>query len=226
MTETVSRVPSIGENYLTLGHAMLQNLPSIICGHVLNPQPNERILDMCASPGNKTTHLAELMADKGQIIALDKNKNKLKQLEEKIAKYNFDSVKCYDFDATKAVDENAINSDGPPFAPETFDRILLDAPCSALGNRPQLRNDISPKMLSSYPAVQKNLMKAAVKLLKSAGGTLVYSTCTITAEENEKLVAWTLEKFPMLELVEANPIVGGSGWVGFGLDESKWYSIL
>lgn len=226
MERTQSGVPSIGDNYFSQGHAMLQNLPSIVCGHVVNPKPGETVLDMCAAPGNKTTHLAELMSDTGRIIAMDKTPNKLKLLESKMEAFGVNSVQCFAFDSTKALYDNQapiINNDQllqPPFRPGTFDRVLLDAPCSALGNRPQLRNDMSPKMLASYPVVQKKLFRAAVGLLKS-GGVLVYSTCTVAAAENEQIVAWALEKFSKdIQLVSATPRLGGPGWRNAGLSEA------
>lgn len=208
---------------------MLQNLPSIVCGHVLAPKPGETVLDMCAAPGNKTTHIAALMGDTGRLVALDKTPNKLKLLLSKMSTFELRSVECYAFDSTKALDENPSGTFNdrklgplvPPFAPNTFDRILLDAPCSALGNRPQLRNDMSPKMLASYPVVQKKLFRAAVGLLKP-GGVLVYSTCTIAVTENERMVGWALEKFGQeIELEAALPKFGGSGWAGQGLNEDQ-----
>lgn len=223
MENVRSGVSSIGDEYIKSGDGMLQNLPSIVCGHVLDPKPGETVLDMCAAPGNKTTHLAELMGDIGRIVALDKTPNKLKLLISKMSAFDLKSVQCFAFDSTKALDDKQSFEESqslkPPFAPNTFDRILLDAPCSALGNRPQLRNDMSPKMLASYPVVQKKLFRTAVGLLKP-GGVLVYSTCTIAAAENEHLVAWALEKFGNeIELEQATPIIGGPGWFGEGLSE-------
>lgn len=227
MTETISGVPSLGDRYFLSGHAMLQNLPSIVCSRVLNPRPGDCVLDMCAAPGNKTTHLAELMSDCGQLIALDKTESKVKLLNDKIRIFELKSVKSFVFDSTKAIvddvttvfEQNHLEIK-PPFHPETFDKILLDAPCSALGNRPQLRNDISPKMLASYPVVQKKLFKTAVGLLKT-GAILVYSTCTINEKENENIVAWALEKFKNIQLVPAEPLLAGPGWPNAGLTNEQ-----
>lgn len=232
MKFTLSNVPSIGDAYLPAGSAMLQNLPSIVCAHVLNPIRGERVLDMCAAPGNKTTHLAELMKDDGLIIAIDKTPNKLRILEEKIRNYQLNSVKCFAYDSTKLFsrisDANAdtidVNQVMPPFPEQFFDKILLDVPCSALGNRPLLRNNISPKILASYPVVQKKLFKAAFELLKSKG-VLVYSTCTVTSAENEEIVAWALKKFDDIELISADPLVGGPGWSNVGLNDEQRYHI-
>ncbi|XP_037031030.1 tRNA (cytosine(72)-C(5))-methyltransferase NSUN6 isoform X2 [Bradysia coprophila] len=219
---TLSQVPSIGDSYLPAGRAMLQNLPSVICAHVLNPKPGETLLDMCAAPGNKTSHLAELMKDKGLIIAIDKTPNKLKILEDKMKSYQFNSVKCFAYDSTKLLSDDDCGYDivEPPFPSNCFDKILLDAPCSALGNRPVLRNDISPKMLRSYPVVQKKLFKTAVELLKR-NGILVYSTCTVTSAENEEIVEWALNKFDNIELISADPLLGGPGWSDVGLSDEQ-----
>jgi len=100
---------------------------------------------------------------------------------------------------------------GPPFPCESFDRILLDAPCSGLGNRPQLSCSIKQvKVLSSYPHIQRRLFEQAVQLVRP-GGILVYSTCTVTEDECECLVAWALRKFVELRLTDATPRWGGPG---------------
>lgn len=227
MQHTRSGVPSIGDQFFPAGAAMLQNLPSIVCARVLAPQPGETVLDMCAAPGNKTTHLAELMGDRGRLIALDKTANKLALLDAKMRTFGVQSVRCFAYDSTQAVREDAAAAadDGddlrPPFAPQTFDRILLDAPCSALGNRPQLRNDLSARQLASYAAVQKKLWRAAVELLRP-GGVLVYSTCTVAEAENERMVAWALERFAgRVQLVAAEPLLGAAGWRECGLSDAQ-----
>lgn len=221
MNHTISGVPSIGD--LSSPTALLQNFPSIVCGRVLDPQPNETILDMCSAPGNKTTHLAELIKDSGVIIALDKTESKIELVRKKVSERNLESIKCFAFDSTKALAENPQISDitkGPPFPPESFDRILLDAPCSALGNRPLLNCNLNSKMLQSYPKVQRKLFKAAVGLLRKQG-ILVYSTCTIMESENEGIVRWALDSFPELRLIKADPIIGGSGVEGSELTDEE-----
>lgn len=134
---------------------------------------------MCASPGNKTTHLAQLMEDTGRLIALDKSPNRVALLKENIKRFKFKCVECFTFDATKAISSQSDNDDwSPPFAVETFDKILLDAPCSGLGNRPILCTKMSPKLVASFPKLQRKLLETAIKLLK-IGGILVYSTCSV-----------------------------------------------
>ncbi|XP_075211216.1 tRNA (cytosine(72)-C(5))-methyltransferase NSUN6-like [Lycorma delicatula] len=119
---------------------------------------------MCAAPGNKTTHIASLMKGKGQIIALDKTEKKIERIKENCKNQHLNNVSAYVFDATKAFDGNCITERGrvkaPPYNENTFDRILLDAPCSALGQRPQLSQSLSFKQADSFPLLQKRHFKA------------------------------------------------------------------
>ncbi|XP_016959276.1 tRNA (cytosine(72)-C(5))-methyltransferase NSUN6 [Drosophila biarmipes] len=220
MQANVSGVPPLGD--LSNEDALLQNLPSIVCVRVLDPQPGERILDMCAAPGNKTSHIAELMGDQGSVLALDNSASRVRSMLPKLAAYS--SITAHVFDSTKAVAPDPARSGavpGPPFPCGSFDRILLDAPCSGLGNRPQLSCSIKKaKVLQSYPNIQRRLFGQAVPLLRP-GGTLVYSTCTVTEEECEGLVSWALRKFPELRLVEASPRWGGPGLPLPDLDATK-----
>lgn len=177
-----------------------------------DPKPNENVLDMCAAPGNKTTHLAQLMNDSGRLIALDKSKSRVSILKENIKQFKFGCVECYCFDATQAYSNTSNKSWTPPFNEETFDKILLDAPCSGLGNRPMLAvNKTITKSIKSFPKLQKKLLEIALKLLK-VGGTLVYSTCSVLETENELNVAWIFEKYGnKIELVDATPLIGNAG---------------
>ncbi|XP_074656528.1 tRNA (cytosine(72)-C(5))-methyltransferase NSUN6-like isoform X2 [Tubulanus polymorphus] len=218
MTEPLYDAPSL--NDLLPSMVFSQNLPSVVCSHVLNPQPGEIVLDMCSAPGGKTTHIATLMKNKGRVIGLDKAKNKLEKIRMNVKQLGLDCVEIYGYDSTKAMDENAQLNGSPPYPAKAFDRILLDGPCSALGQRPSLKNKMSIKELNSYSVLQKKLFKTAVSLLKT-GGTLVYSTCTLTLEENEKLVKWALDKYACLALDQQEPHVGGYGLYGAGLSDVK-----
>lgn len=214
VTDTTSGCPSLPLNFIEPGTAVMQNLPSIVCGRVLDPKPGEVILDMCAAPGNKTTHLAALMNNKGIIIALDRSASRILKLQELCKELSVTNVLSFVCNSVKSVNmQMKIPLDGqcdpqyfetgPPFSPCCFDRILLDAPCSGLGQRPKL-DHINMKHIASLPPLQKKLFETAVKLLK-AGGILVYSTCTVVVEENEGIVRWALDRFPCLELVPAEP---------------------
>uniref|UniRef100_A0A8D0EKU1 NOP2/Sun RNA methyltransferase 6 n=1 Tax=Strix occidentalis caurina TaxID=311401 RepID=A0A8D0EKU1_STROC len=194
------------------------NLPSVVVSHILNPQPGERILDMCAAPGGKTTHLATLMHDQGEVIAMDKIANKVKKIKQNADLLRLNCIKAFCYDGTKAlsVEKREDEQEGPPFLPESFDRILLDAPCSGMGQRPNMAYSSTLKEVTSYQPLQRKLFTVAVKLLKP-GGILVYSTCTITLAENEEQVAWALKTFPCLQLQPQEPHIGGEGMRGTGL---------
>lgn len=173
---------------------------------------------MCAAPGNKSTHLVQLMNDCGRLIALDKSKTRTLVLKENIQRFKFECVECYNFDATKAFSKSSDDTWTPPFNEETFDKILLDAPCSGIGNRPILKSTITTKSIMSFSKLQKKLLDVAVKLLK-IGGTLVYSTCSVLEVENESNVAWVLQKYGnKIELIDATPFFGGHGFINAGLD--------
>ncbi|KAF7379136.1 hypothetical protein HZH68_016981 [Vespula germanica] len=202
MTDVVSRLPQLSNISVPDGWALLQNLPSIICTRILNPQPGEIILDMCSAPGNKSTHISSLMNGKGILIALDKNKPKSEKLKINCSKFSSGNVKSFWYNSKKAYNKYMDSSnidDGPPFKSNSFDRILLDSPCSALGQRPQLLNKITAVQLRSYVSLQRKLFSTAVHLLKT-NGILVYSTCTITIAENEGIISWALKTYPCLKL--------------------------
>ncbi|XP_045497919.1 tRNA (cytosine(72)-C(5))-methyltransferase NSUN6 [Colias croceus] len=216
-----SKLPVINESLFPQGQVLLQNLPSIVCGWVVNAKPNERILDMCAAPGNKTTHLAEMSDDKAIITAIDKTEKKVDLIKQNCEIQGVTCVNAFTFDSRHCYSETASEDrEGPPFPANTFDKVLLDAPCSGLGQRPRLINNMTPKMLQSYKFIQRKLLAAAVKVLKS-GGKLVYSTCTVTLEENEEMVKWALDKFPCLRLVPADPLCGGPGLPDCGLNDNE-----
>lgn len=216
MTEPIYLSPSF-DNVLP-SYLFLQNLPSTVVTHVLNPQPGERILDLCAAPGGKTTHIAALMRDQGEVVALDKIPNKVEKIKQNASLLGLNSIKAFCFDGTKALTLDVIeDTEGaPPFLPESFDRVLLDAPCSGMGQRPNMACAWTLKEVMSYQPLQRKLFSVAVQLLKP-GGVLVYSTCTVTLAENEEQVAWALSTFPCLHLRPQEPQIGGEGMMGAGL---------
>ncbi|XP_037014197.2 tRNA (cytosine(72)-C(5))-methyltransferase NSUN6 isoform X4 [Artibeus jamaicensis] len=195
-----------------------ENLPSAVVAHVLDPQPGEKILDLCAAPGGKTTHIAALMHDEGEVIALDKISNKVEKIKQNALLLGLNSIRAFCFDGTKALKLDVVEDTKgePPFLPESFDRILLDAPCSGMGQRPNMACSWTLKEVTSYQPLQRKLFTVAVQLLKP-GGVLVYSTCTVTLAENEEQVAWALAAFPCLQLQPQEPQIGGEGMMGAGL---------
>lgn len=175
MIENIAKCPIIEDQKFKINGGLLQNLPSILCGHILNPKSQDRVLDMCAAPGNKTTHLSALMQNQvnqrvtslifvqlniffqGTLIALEKVKSKIEPLKEKLKTFHVDNVSVFQCDSTKIVTEEPNSIDVPPFSRNTFDKILLDAPCSGLGQRPQFYNKMSVKELRSYVPLQRKL---------------------------------------------------------------------
>ncbi|KAF2077831.1 hypothetical protein CYY_000876 [Polysphondylium violaceum] len=217
----------------------LQHLPSIITVYQLDPKPGEKILDMCAAPGGKTTLIASLLhSNKGNggstavgdekqatIIALDKNKSKVKKIEELCTRLSLDKyVKCLTKDSSKLLPQhvdinNPNNKDHLELFKEgSFDKILLDGPCSGLGARPRFREDCPIIDTTNTASFQRALLKNAIGLLK-VGGLLVYSTCTINPCENEENVAFVLNNYPQMKLVSQVPHIGQHGLKGCGLSE-------
>jgi 16S rRNA (cytosine967-C5)-methyltransferase len=163
------------------GLLMPQSRAAMAVSRLLDPQPGERVLDLCAAPGGKTTHLAALMANQGEIVAVERHPGRADALRRTAARMGADIVDVRTGDAAEP-------------QTTTFDRVLVDPPCSDLGtlaSRPDARwrKAGRPPELARLQARILTAGAAAVK----AGGTLVYSTCTISPEENERVVASFLE---------------------------------
>ncbi|KAL1509085.1 hypothetical protein ABEB36_003881 [Hypothenemus hampei] len=216
MKNVISNCPPMGNEFLPSGYAMLQNLPSIICVESLDPQKGETIVDLCAAPGNKTAHIAALTENNCKLIAFDKTPKKIALLNDTCLKYEIKALVLQQ-DSTKIIQN--LSSFTNILTLGQVDRVLLDAPCSALGKRPQFRNKTTEKVIQSYVPLQRKLFETAVLLLKSEG-TLVYSTCTISLAENEGIVAWALRTWDCLELMKPRNSFGGPGWVGTSLSET------
>jgi 16S rRNA (cytosine967-C5)-methyltransferase len=143
---------------------------------VLDPQPGEHILDLCAGPGIKTGQIAARMGDRGEVISVESDPERAAEVAEQARRLGLRSVSVLEADATQ------------PGMPAGFDRVLLDAPCSDLGalaSRPDARWRKSPATIERLIEVQSQLLARAREALRP-GGTLVYSTCTISSRENEK----------------------------------------
>jgi 16S rRNA (cytosine967-C5)-methyltransferase len=171
------------------GELMPQSRASMTVSRVLDPQPGERVLDLCAAPGAKTTHIAALMEDRGEVVAVESHAGRARALEENARRLGASSVRVVVGDAADPV----------PGAP--FDRVLLDPPCSDLGTlqaRPDVRWRKDPALIERVGAQQAALLEAAAAQVRP-GGVLVYSTCTISAGENEDQMAAFLSKHPEFE---------------------------
>jgi 16S rRNA (cytosine967-C5)-methyltransferase len=178
------------------GQFMPQSRASMLSAHALDPQPGERVLDMCAAPGAKTTHIAALMRDRGAITAIERHKGRAATLQATIAR-----MKVHIADVEVA-DVGELPHKGPQ-----FDRVLLDAPCSGLGtihSRPDLRWRVSPDAVRALAGEQARLLSAAA-LATAPGGTLVYSTCTISAAENERQIGAFLGERQHFHAIDLEP---------------------
>ena len=177
-----------------------QSVPAILTSLILNPSPGDIILDMCAAPGGKTSHMAQLMGNMGRIYAFEKSKLRYLKLKENLMRMG---VKCA-FPLLE--DSRYVDLKYPQLK---VDKILIDPPCSALGVRPKLFERRTLRDVLSLMQYQIQFFKAAVKVI-GEGGIIVYSTCTITPHENELIVEKVLEKFP-LELDWQSIHIGSTG---------------
>ncbi len=194
------KLPSLSElQSFKEGLFYAQSLPSMITSRVLEPSEDELIIDMAAAPGGKTSHIAQLMENRGEIIAIDKSRNRLRKMEEELKRLGVKNVKLIRMDARKL-----------PELGLQADKILLDAPCTALGIRPKLWESRTPRDIIATARYQRAFIWAAIKSLRR-GGVLVYSTCTLSYEENEANVRFMLEKGLKLEeqaIFIASPGIG------------------
>jgi len=166
-----------GSELFKAGLVMPQSRGSMLVARELDPRPGERVLDLCAAPGAKTTHLAALMAGQGSIVAVERNPKRAEALRRTCGQMGADSVTVVAADARR-----------PPEGP--FDRVLIDPPCSGLGtlqSRPDIRWQASPESIAELQRLQRELLAAGRSVLRP-GGRLVYSVCTISREESEEVV--------------------------------------
>lgn len=171
------------------GDISIQDESSMLVAEALNPANGMRVLDCCAAPGGKTAHVAELMNDTGEIHANDVHPHKQKLIADQAARLGLSSIR------TKVSDALTLSQS---FQPASFDRILLDAPCSGLGvirRKPDLKWAKNPHEIQEIAALQAQLLNEVHTLLKP-GGILVYSTCTVAPEENIQMVEQFLAKHP------------------------------
>lgn len=189
-----------------LGHYYIQSLSSMLPPLVLQPKPHDKVLDLCAAPGSKTTQIAAIMDGKGTLAANEISIDRTKALVYNLERMNHPNFAVSNFkgELLSKIFENY------------FDKILVDVPCSGLGIL-QKKSDINNwwhKNHADKLAIQQlKLIIAALKMLKP-GGTLVYSTCTLTIEENEQVIDKLLKKYPA-EIQEIDiPLPTHSGFTG------------
>ncbi len=172
-------------------------LPAVL----LKPNENDTVLDMCAAPGGKSTHLAQIMGNKGRIYSVDKYEAKIKMMKQTGERLGITNIEFVIDDASDLQDERVKDM--------KFDKILLDAPCSGMGvlsKKPEIRWKREMEDIYALAEIQKRLLASAVKYLKP-GGVIVYSTCSTEPEENMDVVKDFLEKNPDFEIESASKFV-------------------
>lgn len=177
-----------------------QEPSAMFVGEVVAPKAGERVLDLCAAPGGKTTHLVAQMNNEGLLVANEIFPKRAKILAENLERWGAKN--------TVVTSENP--ADLEKQFPQSFDRILVDAPCSGEGmfrKEPAGIEYWTPDYPAECANRQQKILASAMKMLKP-GGTLVYSTCTFAPEEDEQVIAWLLQEYPFLELVPIKKAAG------------------
>ena len=172
-----------GSELWQAGAIMAQSRGSMLVAHVLAPRPGDRVLDLCAAPGGKTTHLAALMGDRGEIVAVERHPGRAKALEDTCRRMGAGCVRVQVQDATE------LRVSGG------FQRVLVDPPCSGLGtlqSRPDRRWRATPEAIVELATLQARLLEAAAAAA-SPRAALVYSVCTISRREGEEVIERFLE---------------------------------
>mgnify|MGYP003365975694 CR=1 FL=1 len=205
-----SQVPIGATPEYLAGHYILQAASSFLPVVALDPQENERVLDMAAAPGGKTTYISALMKNTGCVFANDANKNRTKSLIANIHRLGCTNTIVCNYDAREF-----------PKVIGGFDRILLDAPCSGtgvIGKDQSVKVSRTEKDFIQIPHLQKQLLLSAIDSVdcnSKHGGVIVYSTCSVAVEEDEAVVDYALRKRPNVKLVETGLAIGKEGFTSF-----------
>ena len=181
-SRAIQQLPGFQQGWWTVQDSSAQ-----LVTHLLDPQPGEVIIESCAAPGGKATHIAELMGDRGTIWACDSAASRLRKLKENVQRLQLHSLQTCRGDSRHL----------PQFT-STADRVLVDAPCSGLGTlhrRPDIRWRQTPEKVEELATLQKELLEQAATWVKPKG-ILVYATCTLNPRENERVVQGFLQNHP------------------------------
>ncbi|WP_434793454.1 Ribosomal RNA small subunit methyltransferase B [Terrisporobacter petrolearius] len=175
----------------------IQDISSMLVGKVMNPKEKSLVLDVCSAPGGKTTHIATLMKNTGQVVSRDIYEHKLKLIKASSKRLNLTNVDVQEFDGL-SLDKDSIGK---------FDYVLADVPCSGLGiirRKPEIKYK-EKEEFRDLPPIQKKILENASKYVKK-GGTLIYSTCTIQDNENIDVINEFLQKNKNFELAPINEV--------------------
>ncbi len=168
-------------SFFRQGLIRIQDEGSQCISYLVGPKNNETVLDICAGTGGKTTHLAAILKNKGEIVAADYDSEKISELQKELARMGIANV------TTEAVD---LSNSLPDSLKERFDHVLVDAPCSGTGTlrrNPEIKWRLRPEDLRNYISGQKRILDNAAWTVKK-GGRLIYSTCSLLPEENECII--------------------------------------
>lgn len=212
----------IDTKYFDEGHFYVQDLGSILVASFLNPRENSSLLDLCAAPGGKTTHLAELMNNTGEIMACDKSQGKIKLIQENAKRLGVKNIE------TRVNDARVLNKD---FI-DKFDYVLVDAPCSGTGlyrKKPDIKWNKDLEDIRALAEIQLEILDKAKDYVKD-GGELLYSTCSLSKIENEDVINKFLEKNKNFkikklrdrEVLKLFPSTDGSDGFSITLMEKNW----
>ncbi|RCK74037.1 MAG: Ribosomal RNA small subunit methyltransferase B [Ignavibacteriae bacterium] len=199
----------IENKYFENGYFSIQDESAALPSILLDPKPGETIIDLCASPGGKSTHMAELMQNKGKIIAVDKYSHKLNLLKKNFIRLGIEIIEPVTGDATD-------------ISLEPADKVLLDVPCSGLGvlrKKPDVKWKRDLKDILNLSEYQLRILSNAAGLVKT-GGVIVYSTCTTEPEENIDVVRKFLEQNANFKLESAENFVNSAFLNSFGCVET------
>lgn len=204
----VEGAPALVRELAQQGRIYIQDEASQLVEHVLDARAGERVLDACAAPGSKTTHIAARANDEALVVAGDFHRHRLNALLETCARQDLKSVRAVVHDAAHAL----------PFAQGAFDRVLVDAPCTGTGTlrrNPEIKWRITAEDIQSLQAVQLRILRNSAKAVRH-GGRLVYSTCSVEPEENEQVVAAFLREesvWKQVRMPETSTLQTEDGWV-------------
>lgn len=180
-------------NLLEKGFVTIQDQSSMLVAESLKLEPGMMVLDTCSAPGGKVTHIAEKMEDQGEIHAFDLHKKKVKLIEEKAAVLDLHAIDAFQGDARRLPEK---------YKEASFDRIVIDAPCSGLGvinGKPEIKYEKQVSDIERLASIQLEIIQSVAPLLKP-DGLLIYSTCTVDKEENNQVVQTFLENNPAFDI--------------------------